>query len=197
MCYLGPCLVRAGPRFRHSRIPSHSYRGSIRRQPKAPTAVALAAAPPTAVVLPNGPGRSCRPSRGSYPNRGWDPSPSPTGRPGTSDGDMRVQAKAPPGRCPRPVRERTNLGHQPPARSCRGEATVLFAFRYSCRQGFPLRTAPNLRRCGERQMRCYQLSFSYLTGMTQRHRLEEDPAARPYQTRIQSMSRSAGKLPAF
>src|SRR6516162_4362634 len=101
---------------------------------KASTAVAptVGAAAPTAGVLPSRRGQSHRPSHGIDSSPRCCPSPDPNRHLGTSDGDTWVQETAPPRRCPRPMRNRTRLGHYPPARLCTREATVLLALRYSC-----------------------------------------------------------------
>jgi hypothetical protein len=138
-----PRSFRARPRFRCSRNPNHSHRGSTRPGPKAPTAVAAASAAPTAEEHRNRLGRrNCRPSHGSCSSFGRGPSPGPTGRPDTSDGDMWVQQEAPPARPPRSPPVWTRPRRRLPARRCTGEATILFACLVSTFGNFPRKNRP-------------------------------------------------------
>lgn len=110
--------------------------------PTAPTAAAMAAGPPKAVLRSPRGRRSCRPSHGTGSSSGKGPSPGPTGRPGTSGGGTWEPAEEPPGRCPRPAPAWMQPGRRPPAHRCTDEPKALFACWYSCRLRFPLGMRP-------------------------------------------------------
>lgn len=111
--HVGRCCLRSESRPGYSRTPNHWRSGSTSPEPRAPTAVAVAAAAPTAARLPTGRSRPDRFGLPDLAHRGSDSSPSrrpypnsgPIDPPGTSDSWARASgSRAPRDRLPTPGR---------------------------------------------------------------------------------------------
>jgi hypothetical protein len=139
-------FVRSESTFRCSRIPKHWQSGSTSAEPRAPTAVEVAAAAPTPAAVPRAPSPPDHFGLADLASRGSDSSPSrrrcasqdPIGHLGTSD--CWAQGPGPPvprGRGRQPVRKRTKPTRHPAARSWSAEPTVSFAWQSPSPKDFP------------------------------------------------------------